>query len=944
MNLSMTNFICNNMKQLVLIVLLITLLPISESFGQCAVDVNLGQNQVVNGDFSQGYTGWTYTPDSDGDLNTPPGSPDGYKVFTGGFSVPGNIYVGTGADMYGFNNAFNQPFNGHTTGAANDKFLMVDGVCVVGIKLFSQSNIPVIPNTRYYFSIWINSLKDQPNYPGILNFDVNGTNLATGIIAPAIGGGNVGGAWRKVEAFWDSGIAPPTTVTISIKGNQTIGCGGNSGESDFAIDDVSFIPGCGYSDNGPIPNLGADRTICGTGGSITLDSNVPHTDSTLVTWSANTPGINSGFGLGAPYSKVITAPGTYSVCVTAGNACTKSDIIVVSSTFTPNRTPDADLCGIPTAPLDAVFTGIGVTYQWKLNGSNLPAPSTNRTYGATTVGAYTVDVTVLGCGTVTSGTTTITSSATAAPTTSPGADLCKTNPVPLDAVLTGTGITYQWKRDGVNLPTPSTNKTYTATSTGTYTVDVKLPGCTTTTSGNTVITSNSSITPTNAFYCATGPIVDPITLKATGTNSATFNWYTTLNGVTSFNTGSSYTFTPPVGTTGDITYYVEDNTITNGTVGPTTKFTTGSASDLDAGNVQGNQYGVNFTTTQDFTLNSLQIPIRVTNGKAGTPMVVTSIKLRVYLDNNATPGSQTSTSLVFTSTSAPVTIAGGGANVAVDSLYTFSFTNFDIPISLGTKLALKIETISTVYETWRYKVGGRTGLTNPYPYASTITPNPVTIVSSSLSNSKKTDAYFSLYNWNISAKTPCSRTPVVAINNCVTPVTWTSFYLVPQNNACKLVWNTAEETNNAYFVVERSTDGINFESIATLSGAGNRDIASNYYYIDNAPVSGNSYYRITQHDYDGKSSSTAMQPYSSESFVKVTIYPNPFQNNTTLLVNGSNASTYTYMLYSVSGQLVEQGSGTMNQAQSIGEALAKGMYMLTVLTSTDIVTSKIVKQ
>ncbi|HSY61551.1 MAG TPA: T9SS type A sorting domain-containing protein, partial [Cytophaga sp.] len=232
-----------------------------------------------------------------------------------------------------------------------------------------------------------------------------------------------------------------------------------------------------------------------------------------------------------------------------------------------------------------------------------------------------------------------------------------------------------------------------------------------------------------------------------------------------------------------------------------------------------------------------------------------------------------------------------------------------------------------------------------YPYASSI-PSVVNIINSKINNTATTNGgYAYLFNMNISATTICSRVPVRAINNCVTPVTWTSFYLVPQdNNSCKLVWSTANETNNSYFSIVRSSDGINFESIATVSGSDNRDISSNYFYVDTEPLSGTSYYYIIQYDFDGKNSSTAMKPYSSQGLIKVTTYPNPFQNNTTLLVSGPDAQTYTYTLYSVNGQLVEQGSGTINQIKTIGETLAKGMYMLTVLTSTDLITAKIVKQ
>ena len=80
----------------------------------CPTDLLTGQNLIVNGDFSQDYTRWTFTPDSDGDLTT---GPDGYQKFTGSprsYSVPGNIFVGTGAQMPFFNNAYSDIFHDHS--------------------------------------------------------------------------------------------------------------------------------------------------------------------------------------------------------------------------------------------------------------------------------------------------------------------------------------------------------------------------------------------------------------------------------------------------------------------------------------------------------------------------------------------------------------------------------------------------------------------------------------------------------------------------------------------------------------------------------------------------------------------------------------------------------------------------------------------------------------
>lgn len=67
-----------------------------------------------------------------------------------------------------------------------------------------------------------------------------------------------------------------------------------------------------------------------------------------------------------------------------------------------------------------------------------------------------------------------------------------------------------------------------------------------------------------------------------------------------------------------------------------------------------------------------------------------------------------------------------------------------------------------------------------------------------------------------------------------------------------LTWQTATETNNNYFTVEKSTDGFNFTSIGNLPGAGNSTNILMYKLIDSSPTQDRiSYYRLKQTDFDG---------------------------------------------------------------------------------------------
>jgi hypothetical protein len=68
----------------------------------------------------------------------------------------------------------------------------------------------------------------------------------------------------------------------------------------------------------------------------------------------------------------------------------------------------------------------------------------------------------------------------------------------------------------------------------------------------------------------------------------------------------------------------------------------------------------------------------------------------------------------------------------------------------------------------------------------------------------------------------------------------------------KLNWITASETNNEFYTIERSVDGITFAPIGNVKGAGNSNEILYYYFTDKNPLTGLSYYRLKQTDLDGK--------------------------------------------------------------------------------------------
>lgn len=92
-----------------------------------------------------------------------------------------------------------------------------------------------------------------------------------------------------------------------------------------------------------------------------------------------------------------------------------------------------------------------------------------------------------------------------------------------------------------------------------------------------------------------------------------------------------------------------------------------------------------------------------------------------------------------------------------------------------------------------------------------------------------------------------------AVLDCgVLPIELLHIKCESSENSVVLDWACATETNNNYFTVERSTDGVNYVELGRIQGAGNSSARTNYTYTDMTATVGTNYYRITQTDYNGQ--------------------------------------------------------------------------------------------
>jgi hypothetical protein len=86
-------------------------------------------------------------------------------------------------------------------------------------------------------------------------------------------------------------------------------------------------------------------------------------------------------------------------------------------------------------------------------------------------------------------------------------------------------------------------------------------------------------------------------------------------------------------------------------------------------------------------------------------------------------------------------------------------------------------------------------------------------------------------------------------------VTFSSFTatLTDNNTEVAVAWTTSVERGNRYFIVERSTDSVNFVNLDTAASTAAQGGGASYRYTDPAPPSGNDYYRLVSVDTTGNS-------------------------------------------------------------------------------------------
>jgi hypothetical protein len=170
----------------------------------------------------------------------------------------------------------------------------------------------------------------------------------------------------------------------------------------------------------------------------------------------------------------------------------------------------------------------------------------------------------------------------------------------------------------------------------------------------------------------------------------------------------------------------------------------------------------------------------------------------------------------------------------------------------------------------------------------------------------------------------------------VLPLAWKDFEAIQNQNRVTVTWSTLQEKDNGHFSIHRSIGGIsNFELVGEVMSKGNSEGEQKYAfsYLESFAEK-NVFFKICQHDIDGKSTCTPVfrmrsiaEPGSESS---ISIWPNPYHSGDLYvrLPENFNAQATTISLSDYRGMLVFSEKYTYGNWRELLETLPPGIYMM----------------
>jgi hypothetical protein len=161
------------------------------------------------------------------------------------------------------------------------------------------------------------------------------------------------------------------------------------------------------------------------------------------------------------------------------------------------------------------------------------------------------------------------------------------------------------------------------------------------------------------------------------------------------------------------------------------------------------------------------------------------------------------------------------------------------------------------------------------------------------------------------------NTTAITANNSFGACTSLAIQLLSFTGVCVvqtvvLNWSTAMETNNKSFTVQRSGDGMNWQPIGTIDGAGSSTALHTYSFTEKLPGGSVSYYRLMLTAFDGENTYSIVITVGKcgmDTAGSFTLYPNPSTGTFTLSCTGDRTKVSSIEIFNSVGEQVYGSTG-----------------------------------
>ena len=181
------------------------------------------------------------------------------------------------------------------------------------------------------------------------------------------------------------------------------------------------------------------------------------------------------------------------------------------------------------------------------------------------------------------------------------------------------------------------------------------------------------------------------------------------------------------------------------------------------------------------------------------------------------------------------------------------------------------------------------------------------------------------------------------------PLTTISLQALQQNKNIILDWRASHEINIKQYVLEKSTDKIQFTNAVTITDIRNNNSTSDYHYVDQSAEATTNYYRIKSINYNDQVQYSQVLKVSLSNTAAVKVFSNPVTGNVvSFQINNMLPGNYTAKLINNYGQVIGTkqiiyDGGLLMTKIGPGKRLESGTYQLQVARANEqAVTIKIV--